>query len=86
MRRILTFDADADAYEVASETKTSLRALPGVLAVEVLTAVGSRPTYCVLLETDDAKDEEVARRINADLSSYAGYLSNVSHRAFKKVG
>lgn len=87
MRRILTFDVDASPYEVAQEAGPSLKNVPGIKSVEVLTAApGSRPAYCILVETDDAQDAEVAAYLDRNMKNYAEYLSNVSHRAYKKLG
>lgn len=86
MKRILTFDAYASPDEVAEESTATLRRMPGVLSVEVLSAIGSQPRFCIILETDDAQDSEVAARINASAQEYSGYVSNLTSRAFKRIG
>lgn len=86
MRRILMFDAYASPDEVASESAATFRRIPGVISAEILSAMGGQPRYCVLLETDDAQDPDVVARINASLQEYADYVSNVSNRAFRRIG
>lgn len=86
MKRILTIDAYASPDEVAVESAATLRHMPGVLAVEVLSAVGSQPRFCIILETDDARDGDVAARINASAREYGDYVSNLTNRAFKRIG
>jgi antibiotic biosynthesis monooxygenase (ABM) superfamily enzyme len=86
MRRILTFDAYASQDEVAEESAATLRRIPGVISAEILSAVGGQPRYCVIMETDDGQDAEVVARINASLQEYAGYVSNVTNRAFRRIG
>ncbi len=86
MKRILTFDAYASPEEVVEESTAMLRRMPGVRTVEVLSAIGGPPRFCIILETDDAQDGEVAARLNASIQEYGGYLSNVTNRAFKRIG
>jgi|GEM_PF-4548295 len=87
MRRILTFDVDASPYEVAQEAVPSLKNVPGVKSVEVLSsASGGHPGFCILLETEDDLDAQVAAHVDRNMKNYADYLSNVTHRAYKKIG
>jgi hypothetical protein len=86
VKRILTFDAYASPEEVVEESTAMLRRMPGVLSVEVLSAIGSQPRFCVILETDDTQDGEVAARINSSIQEYGGYVSNLTNRAFRRIG
>lgn len=86
MKRILMFDAYASPDEVATESAATFRRIPGVISAEILSAVGGQPRYCVLLETDDSQDADVMAQINASLQNYAEYVSNVSNRAFRRIG
>ncbi len=86
MRRILTFDAFASQGDVAYEATASLRAIPGILSSEVLAAATGQPAFCILIETDDAQDAEVGRRLDAGIHEYAEFLGPVTHRAFRKIG
>jgi hypothetical protein len=86
MKRIFTFDSyDASAYDVL-DALYPVRSLPGVRSVEVLTAVEGSPRYCIILDVEDDKDAAIAARADSLKSQYAGYYSNLTIRAFKKVG
>ena len=87
MRRMLTFDVDASPYEIAQEAVPALRNIPGIKSFEVLSAAaGTRPAFCILLETDDAQDAEVAAYLDRNMKGYSDYISNITHRAYKKLG
>jgi len=86
MKRIMTFDSyDASAYDVL-DALYPFRSLPGVRSLEVLTAVEGSPRYCVILDVEDDKDAEIAARADSLKTQYVGYYSNMTMRAFKKVG
>ena len=86
MKRIVTFDSyDASAYDVL-DALYPVRSIPGVRSLEVLTAVEGSPRYCIILDVEDDKDAALTARFDALRSEYAGYHSNLTMRAFKKVG
>ena len=50
------------------------------------TAVEGSPRYCVILDVEDDKDAAIVARTDSLKGQYAGYFSNLTMRAFKKVG
>jgi hypothetical protein len=86
MKRIFTFDAyDASAYDVM-DALYPIRSMPGVRSVEVLTAVEGSPRFCIILDVEDERDAALAARFESLKAEYAGYHSNMSVRAYRKVG
>ncbi len=86
MKRILSFDAyDASAYDVL-DALYPFRSLPGVKSVEVLTAVEGSPRYCIVIDVEDDKDAALMARADEFTNQYTGYYSNLTMRAFRKVG
>jgi hypothetical protein len=86
MKRIFTFDAyDASGYDVL-DAVYPFRSQPGVRSIEVLTAVEGSPRFCVILDIEDDKDADVVARMDNLKAQYAGYHSNLTARAFRKVG
>lgn len=86
MKRLITFDAyEAGPYDVV-DALYPIRSMPGVKSVEVLSAVEGSPRYCIVLDVDDEQDGAVAARMEALGREYSGYHSNMSSRAFRKVG
>lgn len=86
MKRIFTFDAfDASAYDIM-DAMYPVRSMPGVKSIEVLTAVEGNPRFCVILDVEDDKDADIAAKADNLKGQYVGYYSNLSVRAFKKVG
>jgi hypothetical protein len=86
LKRILTFSAFATADQVYQEATVALRGMPGVRSVEVLVAASGKPEFCLILDTDDARDAEIGANLDAGLAEYAAYLTQVSHRAYRRVG
>lgn len=86
MRHIVTFDADASPDEVAAEARAALRGVAGVASTEILSASEGRPSFCILIETEEGKDGPVTDFLKRSLRNNAEYLFNVSHRTFRKVG
>ncbi len=86
MKRILTFDSyDASAYDVL-DALYPFRSTPGVKTLEVLTAVEGSPRYCIILDIEDDKDAALMAKVDSLKAQYSGYYSNLTMRAFKKVG
>ena len=86
MKRIMTFDSyDASAYDVL-DALYPIRSIPGVKSLEVLTAVEGSPRYCIIMEVEDDKDAAIAAKADSLRAQYAGYYSNLTMRAFRKVG
>ena len=53
MKRLISFDAYAGAYDVV-DALYPIRALAGVRSVEVLSALEGSPKFCVIVDVDDA--------------------------------
>ncbi len=86
MKRIFSFDSyDASAYDVL-DALYPFRSVPGVRSLEVLTAVEGSPRYCIILDIEDDKDAALMARADSLKAQYAGYYSNLTMRAFRKVG
>ncbi len=86
MKRMWSFDAyDASAYDVL-DALYPFRSAPGVKSLEVLTAVEGSPRYCIILDIEDDKDAALMAKAESLKGQYAGYYSNMTMRAFKKVG
>ncbi len=86
MKRIWTFDSyDASAYDVL-DALYPFRSTPGVKSIEVLTAVEGSPRYCIILDIEDDKDAALMAKADSLKAQYTGYYSNMTMRAFKKVG
>jgi len=82
---MVTFDAYADSFEVSSGS-SGVRMMPGVKSVEILQSVQGSPRYCMILETEDDKDAEVSSRLQEMFKQYSQYVSNVSMKAYRKIG
>jgi hypothetical protein len=52
----------------------------------VLTAVEGNPRFCVILDVEDERDAALAARFDALRAEYASYHSNLTVRAYHKVG
>jgi hypothetical protein len=86
MKRIFNFDSyDASAYDVL-DALYPFRSIPGVKSLEVLTAVEGSPRYCIILDIEDDKDAALMARADSLKAQYAGYYSNLTTRAYRKVG
>ncbi len=86
MKRVFTFDAyGAGSYDVL-DALYPFRSLPGVRSLEVLTAVEGSPRYCIIMDVEDDKDAALMARADALKAQYAGYYSNMTIRAYRKVG
>ncbi len=86
MKRILTFDSyDASAYDIL-DALYPIRSIPGVKSLEVLTAVEGSPRYCIIMDVEDDKDAALMARADSLRAQYAGYYSNMTIRAYRKVG
>ena len=86
MKRIMTFDSyDASAYDVL-DALYPIRSIPGVKSLEVLTAVEGSPRYCIIMDVEDDKDAAIAAKADSLRAQYSGYYSNLTMRAFRKVG
>ncbi len=86
MKRIWSFDSyDASAYDVL-DALYPFRSTPGVKSLEVLTAVEGSPRYCIILDIEDDKDAALMAKVDSLKSQYTGYYSNMTMRAFRKVG
>ena len=85
MKRLITFDAQAGAYDVV-DALYPIKAIAGVKSVEVLAAVEGSPQFCVIIDVEDAQDAAVLARMNSLGAEYSGFHSHMTNRAFRKVG
>lgn len=84
MKRLVTFDSYADTWDV-KDGLSPIRSLAGVRSVELLTAVGDNPRYCVIIDVEDEHDAALAARLEWLGQQNAGYVSQVTQRVFKSV-
>ncbi len=85
MKRLISFDAYAGAYDVL-DALYPIRALAGVKSVEVLAALEGSPKFCVIVDVDDDQDAAVVAEMEALGREFSGHHSNLTNRAFRKVG
>ncbi len=85
MKRLISFDAYAGAYDVV-DALYPIRSLAGVKSVEVLSALEGSPKFCVIVDVEDEQDGIVLAKMEELGRDYSGYHSNMTNRAFRKVG
>jgi hypothetical protein len=85
VKRLISFDAYAGAYDVV-DALYPIRSLAGVKSVEVLSALEGSPKFCVIVDVEDEQDGAVLAKMEALGRDYSGYHSNMTNRAFRKVG
>ena len=84
MKRLISFDAYAGAYDVL-DALYPIRTLAGVRSVELLSALEGSPKFCVIVDVEDDHDAAVVAKMESLGKEYAGYHTNLSSRAFRQV-
>ena len=60
--------------------------IEGIQSVEVLERfAGKTPRYCLLLDVEDDKAQEIETKLGGLLGQYSGFLSQVSLGVYKKI-
>lgn len=86
MKRMVSFDSyEASAYDVV-DALYPFKNFAGVKSVDVLSAVEGSPKFCIIVDIEDERDAAFVERIEQVKKEYSGYYSNLTNRAFKKVG
>ncbi len=85
MRGIVQFEANVDSYALTSNAGV-VSSIEGVQSLEILErSSGQMPRYCLILEVEDERAEEIETRLRDLLGQYSGFLSQVSLALYKKL-
>ena len=85
MRGIVQFEANIDSYTLTTNAGV-VSSIEGVQSLEILErSSGQMPRYCLVLEVEDERAEEIETRLKDLLGQYSGFLSQVSLGLYKKL-
>ena len=85
MRGIVQFEANIDSYTLTTNAGV-VSSIEGVQSLEILErSSGQMPRYCLILEVEDERAEEIETRLKDLLGQYSGFLSQVSLGLYKKL-
>jgi hypothetical protein len=85
MRGIVQFEASIDTYTLTSNAGV-VSSIDGVNSVEIMERfVGQSPRFCLVLDVEDEKAEEIEAKLKDLLGQYSDFLSQVSLGLYKKL-
>lgn len=84
MKIFVFFDAYASSYDIKDQIGV-VGNMEGVTSSTLLQKAGGDEgaAYCVSVEADDAKAEELVRQVSTFASQYTGYVSNLKVLAYR---
>jgi hypothetical protein len=85
MRGIVQFEANIDSYTLTSNAGV-VSSIEGVRSLEILErSSGQMPRYCLLVDIDDEKAQEIEAKLKELLGQYSDFLNQVSFGVYKKL-
>ncbi len=85
MRGIVHFEANVDGYTLTSNAAV-VSSIEGIKSVEILERfTGQTPRYCLLLDVEDDKAQDIETKLQDLLGQYSGFLSQISLGVYKKI-
>lgn len=83
MRIFVFFNAQASTYEINGEIG-SLRRVDGIASFSLLRKAGgdAESDYCIVLDADEAKTDEIIAVVKSLAAQYSGYVSGLKIMAY----